>query len=118
MKNNLTTTLIGWLNDLWRFNLSDNQWAWISGSTNPDQPTINREGQGKSPGARSYHSMTLDPAKRTIYVFGGRFFVRTGLSKFLSGHLNELWSFNLATNAWKLLGGNDQSCSATTGHPV
>lgn len=46
------------------------------------------------PPPRSYHSMAADPARRTLYVFGG-----CGVS----GRLNDLWAFDAAEERWTRL---------------
>ena len=56
--------------------MSDNQWTWLSGSQDINQKgvygTLNIPSSLNVPGARESHSMTIDPLKRLLYVFGGR----------------------------------------------
>jgi hypothetical protein len=36
-KYNINTCILGYLNDLWRYNVSINEWTWVSGSVTPNQ---------------------------------------------------------------------------------
>lgn len=76
-------------------------WTWIGGSKNANQPG-NYGSRGVAavsnvPGARYYHSMVIDSAGRTFYLFGGH----SG-----SGTLNDLWMFNLNTGMWTWISGD------------
>ena len=55
--------------------MSDNQWTWLSGSQD-----INQKGAYghltiasplNVPGGRDSHSMSLDPSRNLLYIFGG-----------------------------------------------
>ena len=74
MTDDLNHTL-GYLNDMWMFNVTSGWWTWLSGSN-----AINQAGlygvQGMAslnnfPGARVYHSMVMHPSGQLIFVFGG-----------------------------------------------
>jgi hypothetical protein len=81
----------GRLNDLWRFNISSNEWTWLSGNN-----TVNAFGNygtkgapsvDNYPGARRGHSMAFDFTLGCIYIFGGLGYHRGGslcMSIFLS----------------------------------
>lgn len=80
-----------YLNDLWRYNLSDDRWTWISGSDGS-----NSIDDHTSPSARM-----ADTGCRMGYqlvLFGG----------FNSnGYLNDLWIFNTLTQQWQKRAGSD-----------
>ena len=46
--------------------------------------------EGVGPERRCLHTAAFDPASRRMIIFGGQ----------TSGHRNDLWAFDLATNSW------------------
>lgn len=96
----------GYLNDLWRYNTSTNQWTWMKGDN-----TTNAAGSygfqgfpssGNKPGARKY-AVTWTDAAGNFYLFGG---VGYGSSTTTTGRLNDLWRYNTGTNQWTWLRGS------------
>ncbi|TFG11024.1 MAG: hypothetical protein EU535_07865, partial [Promethearchaeota archaeon] len=96
---------LGWLNDLWRFNITSKEWAWMSGNE-----TINAKGvygtKGVSdvlncPGAR-YYLVTWMDTDRNFCLFGGQGHDESGSL----GYLNDLWKYNTTTNDWMWVSGN------------
>jgi N-acetylneuraminic acid mutarotase len=76
---------VGWLNDLWMFNISSVQWTWLSGNRTAGIrgaygtkgiPSVNNY-----PGARDGHSMVFDPVVNCFYVFGGFGYDQTTLGR-------------------------------------
>lgn len=65
---------LGWLNDLWTFDLKDRQWTWMSGES-----AINSlgfygnasESYQHMPRSRAGASMSFDEENRLLFVFGG-----------------------------------------------
>lgn len=106
---------VGNLNDLWRFDLSKNQWTWMGGnSTLPclnaaadqcwDQPAVNgtfaTPAAGNNPGGRSESTAWTDP--------NGNFWLYGGLGRDARGiecYLNDLWEFEPSINEWSWRGG-------------
>lgn len=93
-----------YLNDLWEFNSTTNQWTWVGGSniggTGDGQPGVYGT-QGVSaatnvPGGRADASTWMD-ASGNLWLFGGIGLDSQGSSL---GWLNDLWKFNLATKEW------------------
>jgi hypothetical protein len=68
--------------DLWKYNPATSQWTKLS-------PT------GGPPNARYCFSMICDPVNNSLLVFGGL--------NASSANLNELWKYDIATNAWSQL---------------
>ena len=110
------------LNDLWKFNPSTNQWAWMSGSTSdagnstiPDiqapngslcgpsgvYGTLGTPAAGNTPGGRDGITSWND-ASGHLWLFGGSGFDANGNF----GYLNDLWEFNPSTNLWSWMGGS------------
>jgi N-acetylneuraminic acid mutarotase len=110
------------LNDLWEFNPSTNQWAWMGGSSTDagncfitDMPTPNGSVCGQSgvygalgtpatgnvPGGR-YGITSWRDNNGNLWLFGGGGFDANGNF----GNLNDLWEFNPTTNQWAWVGGS------------
>lgn len=92
-----------YLNDLWKYDITLNQWTWVKG--NSGAATYGTYGtQGFSsvlntPGGR-YSCMAGKDTSNNFYLFGG-----TGYGSSTSGSLCDLWKYNPATNAWTWLKG-------------
>jgi len=100
------TASLSWLNDLWKFNPSTNQWTWVRGSNAPDQPgTYGSQGvasNANDPGAREFMMFWTD-ASGNFWLFGGEGF--DGSTGF--GGLNDLWRYNPNTNQWTWMKGSN-----------
>ncbi|MGA2886843.1 MAG: kelch repeat-containing protein [Terracidiphilus sp.] len=95
----------GNLNDLWEFNPSTNEWAWMGGSSAINQPGVNSTlgtpATGNIPGSRSYASSWTD-RNGSLWLFGGSGDDASGIQ----GSLNDIWEFNPSTNEWAWMGGS------------
>ena len=64
-------------NDLWKYDVSENTWTWISGSSNADQVgTYGTKGTASTnniPGARHGAVSWID-TNGDLWIFGGLFF--------------------------------------------
>jgi N-acetylneuraminic acid mutarotase len=104
------------LNDLWEFNISKGQWAWIAGPQiaacpvgdggSCQQPgkygTERVAAAGNIPGGRSEAVSWVD-SSGNLWLFGG-----SGIdSKGVTGNLNELWKFNPTTKEWAWMSGSE-----------
>jgi N-acetylneuraminic acid mutarotase len=98
------TPVLSWLNDLWKYDISLNQWIWIRGSNAPDQVgnygTPGVPASTNEPGAREFAVSWVD-ASGNFWLFGGDGFAST--STF--GRLADLWKYNPATNQWTFMKG-------------
>ena len=94
----------GFLNDLWKYNLSSNQWTWINGDNTPNQVGIygtqGTPATGNQPGGRRFAKTWQDG--------GGKFWLMGGLGYGASGpgNLNDLWKYDPATNQWTWVKGD------------
>jgi N-acetylneuraminic acid mutarotase len=106
---------VGNLNDLWRFDLSTNQWTWMGGSSTMtcssataglcwDQPaeygTFGTPTAGNNPGGRSESTGWTD-GNGNFWLYGG--FGRDVRDD--EGYLNDLWEFDPSINEWAWRGG-------------
>jgi hypothetical protein len=85
----------GYLNDVWRYQMSTNRWTWLTGSKTIDTPS-SYDTAPFFPGSRSYHISWL--------TSNGDMYTSTGLVNSGPG-LNDLWRYRLSTNEWSFIGG-------------
>lgn len=95
-----TGATTGLLNDLWKYDPSDGEWAHMHGSTAVNAfgkyPSDTVQVAEPGPGGRSGASVWLDSAGR-LWLFGGQ-----GLAdKGKVGFLNDLWIFDTVAMKWK-----------------
>jgi N-acetylneuraminic acid mutarotase len=110
----------GNLNDLWEFNLSTKEWAWMGGSNTADQSGVDGDqsgvygakgtpAAGNIPEACEGASSWIDKNGK-VWTFGGSSFDLNGNI----GNLNVLWEFNPSTNEWTWMGGSSTINQAGT----
>jgi len=103
----------GTLNDLWEFNPSTNEWAWMGGSNevslfaggNYEHPgvwgTLGKPAAGNIPGSRE-EAVGWTDNNGNLWLFGGY-----GIDSTENvGSLNDMWEFNPSTNQWTWMGGS------------
>ncbi len=99
----------GLINDLWKFDPSTNEWAWMGGSSTLDLPeglpgvygTLGAPAAGNIPGSRDFASSWTDRSGN-LWLFGGEGYDANGNA----GPLNDLWKFNPSTNLWTWVSGS------------
>ena len=96
---------IGYLNDLWRFNFTNNQWTWISGDNTRnnygDYGTLGVSSQTNKPGSR-VASASWVTSNGDLYLFGGSGYAASG-----AGRLNDLWKYDISSNNWTWISGSN-----------
>jgi len=104
-------TTSGYLNDLWRYTPSNNQWTWMSGDNHvnplgkygvkgiPDKSNV--------PGGRSGALSWIDKSGN-LWLFGGYGY---GSSLKDEGSLNDLWRYTPSNNQWAWMGGESTRLS-------
>ncbi|HEV2484205.1 MAG TPA: kelch repeat-containing protein [Terracidiphilus sp.] len=105
----------GELNDLWEFNPSTDQWAWMAGSSTlgstESHPgvygTLGVAAPGNIPGSRD-SAATWTDMSGNLWLFGG---YGDDVNN-LAGYLNDLWEFNPSTLQWTWMAGS------TTRYPL
>ncbi|MBL0152786.1 MAG: hypothetical protein IPP93_04595 [Chitinophagaceae bacterium] len=111
----------GYLNDLWKYNPSTNQWVWVKGDTtanvNGVYGTKNTGAPANKPGAR-YGAVTWVDNSGNLWLFGGLGYSNSGS---VEGSLNDLWKYDRISNIWTWVKGdstlNNQGIYGTKGTP-
>jgi len=95
---------VGYLNDLWKYNPSTNQWSWIKGDHTISQSAVyGTQGVANAsnkPGA-IYASISWTDNNGNLWLFGG-----FGNTDNDFGFLNDLWKYNPASNEWTWIKGD------------
>jgi N-acetylneuraminic acid mutarotase len=103
----------GYLNDLWSYNPGTGLWTWINGSSTSNGGNTNCTNAlgvygtrgvaapGNTPGARLSPATWIDAAGH-LWLDGGYGCDAAGTL----GNLNDLWSYDPATNQWTWIGGS------------
>jgi N-acetylneuraminic acid mutarotase len=101
---NATTNPPNFLNDLWKYSTSTNQWTWISGSNTINQSgtygTLGTAAAANVPGARFNPAFWKDTSGN-FWMFGGDGYDSAGAIVYL----NDLWKYTVSTNQWTWIGG-------------
>jgi N-acetylneuraminic acid mutarotase len=104
----------GRLNDLWKFNPTTNEWTWLGGSKDRDQPgEYGTQGNPSStnwPGARNNGTIWID--NNIVWLFGGDGYASNEDDL---GSLNDLWKFDMNTSQWTWISGSDLIDAASSG---
>lgn len=95
----------GYFNDLWEFNVTRHEWAWITGSNVLNQigayGIIHEHHAGNTPGGR-WGSIGWTDQNGNLWLFGGDGHDYTGTD----GLFNDLWEFNTSTKEWMWVAGS------------
>ncbi len=96
-----STGAVGFLNDLWEYNLKTGEWAWMNGSStdNALQGVYGTQGTPAAtnvPGARHSAASWTD-SSGNLWLFGG-----AGYDTFL----NDLWEYSPQSDEWTWMGGS------------
>jgi len=116
-EGNDATGNLGFLNDLWQYSPSTQEWTWMGGTSSVGQSgSYGTVGQPGQPGARSFSTAWSDAAGN-LWLFGGYGYDGNGAQ----GFLNDLWRYSIITNQWTWMGGsslrNQSGTISTLGQP-
>lgn len=99
-----STVGLNYLNDLWKYNPTTNQWSWINGSSSSNAigvyGTLGVSNASNVPGSR-YSSAAWKDASGNFWLFGGK-----GYASLNNGQLNDLFKYNPTTNQWTWMKGS------------
>lgn len=110
-----SASTLGLLSDMWRYNITSQNFAYLSGSTFVnDGGTVGGLGVFSSnytpPARRSYGAnLVYLSSKNSLYLFGGS--NGNGLTSCI---YNDLWQYSLTSNQWAFLNGS-VGCQVSTG---
>jgi N-acetylneuraminic acid mutarotase len=115
------------LNDLWEFDPSIGQWAWIrgsstSGSTGAGIPgtygTMGQPAFSNRPGSRTNATTSVD-SSGNFWLFGGWGYASISEPDVVQnpGYLDDLWEFNPKTQEWVWVGGSSTVPTYNQGNP-
>jgi N-acetylneuraminic acid mutarotase len=97
--------VVGYLSDLWKYNTSNGQWTWVSGSSNNGNSgvygVIGTANSVNVPGARSAAINWSDGAGN-FWLMGGSGVDSVGNT----GSLNDLWKYNTSNGQWTWVSGS------------
>ncbi len=111
----------GYLNDLWEFIPSIEEWAWMGGGStvpaaNKGWPgvygTLDTPATGNFPGGREASASWTDKTGN-LWLFGGVGYDYAGVN----GSLNDLWEYFPSTQEWAWMGGSRSVPAANLGQP-
>lgn len=92
-------------NDLWKFDPATGEWTWMSGSDADAQPGVyGTKGVPDPlnvPGSRQNPLFWTDLPRGKFWMLGGMGYDSLGQN----GSMNDLWSFDPATNQWTYVSG-------------
>ena len=121
--NNLWLYGGGYLNDLWKYNISTNQWTWMNGNRRdfmkPVYGTKGVASTANNPGARAGGYGWTDAAGN-LWLMGGQGLVRKCCNQFgvaEYGQARDIWKYEIATGIWTWMAG-DSSISTNYNMPV
>jgi len=102
-----------YLNDLWKYNMTTNQWTWVKGTSVSGQPgTYGTQGTASPsnvPGSR-IGSFSWTDASGNLFLFGGMGYDGSSVLDFL----NDLWQYNTTSNQWTWLKGSNSTVQPGT----
>lgn len=103
-----SSTTIGSLDDVWRYNVANNTWTWMKGSMLKDlngvYGTLGTAAPTNNPGSRSLATGWID-GTGNFWMFGGNGYDQT--SSISTGMLNDLWKYNMNTSEWTWIKGTN-----------
>lgn len=103
----------GFLNDLWRYSPSTNQWTFMKGDSTEGQGgvygTLGVGASTNKPGGRIAPTTWVD-ASGNFWMFGG--FAVDGSSGV--GEINDIWKYTVSTNEWTWMGGSSSNSDGGT----
>ena len=123
----------GYLNDLWEFYPSTNEWAWMGGSStmtciytqNGEEcsppgvyGTLGTPAAGNIPSGRAFAANWTD-SSGNFWLFGGFCLASSEEGNVITSvYFNDLWEMNPSTNEWAWMAGSNTPCvSGSSSNP-
>jgi hypothetical protein len=86
-------------NDLWKYNISTNEWTWMKGYNAYHLPVYNTRlvaDTSSTPGTRQETSVTWTQ-NNELWFYGGSLILPNGTG---GGTYSDVWKFDISTNCW------------------
>lgn len=100
-------------NDLWKYDVTTGEWAWMGGSSAPNQPgvygTESVSSSSNVPGAREAATGCTD-SSGNFWLFGGIAYDSLGE---YSADINDLWKYNPTNSTWTWVSGSNVNSLTT-----
>ncbi|MEI6815608.1 MAG: kelch repeat-containing protein, partial [Bacteroidota bacterium] len=95
----------GWLSDLWKYDISTNEWTWMSGSntvnTVPVYGIMGVPSPLNTPGGRAESNASWVDNNNNLWLFGGQLVNTVGQRG------GDLWMYNTSINQWVWMSGTN-----------
>jgi len=99
-------------NDLWKYNVSTNEWTWMHGSTSagaynnvfPVYGTFQVASPLNTPGTRAEMNTTWTDSAGNLWLFGGSSW---DIDTMNIVNYNDLWKFDISINQWIWMSGSN-----------
>jgi N-acetylneuraminic acid mutarotase len=96
-----------YFNDLWKYDIANNTWTWMSGESADMWPagvygTIGVPDPGNKPCGR-YGSLSWLDNSGNLWLLGG---FRDGVNP-IDGYYNDLWKYNISSGNWTWVNGDN-----------
>ena len=95
-------TVVGDLNDLWKYNIATNEWTWMKGTQTAYDPgvygTQGVSDPANNPSSKEEAASSWTDGNGDLWSFGGW---KSG-----TGAENDLWRYTIATNEWTWMKGS------------
>ncbi|HYD20369.1 MAG TPA: kelch repeat-containing protein, partial [Flavipsychrobacter sp.] len=102
------TGAVGMLNDLWKYDVTSNQWAWMKGDKTPGHygvyGTIGVAAATNLPGSRGSAVSWVDTSNNLCMIGGFAW-----PSAIPAGRTNDVWKYNISSNEWTWLDGSNMA---------
>ncbi len=96
----------GYLNDLWRYNPSTNQWTWVNGTNVSNQAAVygtkGVSSTSNMPSTR-YRAVSWIDSHDNLWLFGGQGY-DSGATTY---QFNDLWKYSPSLNQWTWVSGSN-----------
>ncbi|MBS1744088.1 MAG: T9SS type A sorting domain-containing protein [Bacteroidetes bacterium] len=101
------TSVYGMLNDLWKYDINNNEWVWMHGDSTIAHAAVYGNNsfiyEPTRPGAL-HNAVAWAGTNGDVWLFGGR-----GYTAAAFGELNALWKYSALNNQWTFLKGDPQT---------
>ncbi|MCW3124503.1 MAG: Kelch repeat type 2-containing protein [Bacteroidetes bacterium] len=92
----------GLIDDMWMYDITTNQWAWMKGADTINTPSnygnLQVAALNNTPGALQECNSAWVKSDGTLWFFGGMGY----------GHSNNVWKFDINTNHWTWMSGSGE----------